>query len=229
MKRALVVVAHNDDEVLGCGGTIKKFRQEGIEVGILILSLGTTERGKLPNYAELMEQSYNASVHLGAGPKRERQSFGAWGVLKEQFKDQRFDEESEIDITKRIEMHIKQFNPEVVLTHFEGDLNKDHEIVSKCVKVACRSTETSNVDVVIEFPVISSSNFNVKAFEPDTYIELLEEDIQAKVLAMKCYTDEYGGLRSEDSIRTTARYHGMNGGFKYAEVFKTVMCRVRRS
>lgn len=224
-RKALVIVAHNDDEVLGCGGTIKQMRSTGWDVGVLIMTLGTMERGEIPDFSQLMEQSYNASVHLGAGPKIDSQTFGHWGVFKEKFADQRLDEYNEIDVTKRIEMHLERFKPEVVFTHFESDVNKDHEIVSKCVKVACRMQPSTYVDAIYEFPVLSSSNHNSVRFAPDLYVELNEEELAAKVAAMQCYKIEYTGMRREEHIRITAMAYGIDVGYKAAEVFRTVRRR----
>src|SRR5262245_14214381 len=41
----LVVAAHPDDEVLGCGGTIARLAREGTDVHIAILGEGETSRG----------------------------------------------------------------------------------------------------------------------------------------------------------------------------------------
>ena len=43
-KKILVVAAHPDDEVLGCGGTIRRFTKKGAKVKILFLSDGETSR-----------------------------------------------------------------------------------------------------------------------------------------------------------------------------------------
>ena len=43
-KKVLVVVAHPDDEVLGCGGTIAKHINNGDSVSVLILADGETSR-----------------------------------------------------------------------------------------------------------------------------------------------------------------------------------------
>ena len=37
-KKVLVVAAHADDEVLGCGGTISSLSSKGIDIRILFLS-----------------------------------------------------------------------------------------------------------------------------------------------------------------------------------------------
>ncbi len=42
--RILVVAAHPDDEVLGCGATIARLAREGAEVDIAILGEGVTAR-----------------------------------------------------------------------------------------------------------------------------------------------------------------------------------------
>ena len=42
----LVIAAHPDDEVLGCGGSIAKWTNNGHEVNLLIMSEGITSRDK---------------------------------------------------------------------------------------------------------------------------------------------------------------------------------------
>ena len=43
-KRILVVAAHPDDEVLGCGATLAKHSMDGDEVHILFLTDGVSAR-----------------------------------------------------------------------------------------------------------------------------------------------------------------------------------------
>jgi LmbE family N-acetylglucosaminyl deacetylase len=42
--KILIIAAHPDDEVLGCGGTIAKLVEKGYEVFTLILGEGVTSR-----------------------------------------------------------------------------------------------------------------------------------------------------------------------------------------
>ena len=42
MKKILVIAPHPDDEVLGCGGTIKKYSKRGNEVYLCIVTKGYT-------------------------------------------------------------------------------------------------------------------------------------------------------------------------------------------
>ena len=43
-ERILIVAAHPDDEVLGCGGTIARLAKQGHDVYIAILGEGITSR-----------------------------------------------------------------------------------------------------------------------------------------------------------------------------------------
>ena len=52
MKKVLIVVAHPDDEVLGCGGTIAKFVDKKYRVKVIFLSDGESSRLKKINHKQ---------------------------------------------------------------------------------------------------------------------------------------------------------------------------------
>ena len=64
MKKVLVIAAHPDDEVLGCGGTIAKHIDNGDEVNILILSEGITSRDDKRNTSKREKDIFNSSKIL---------------------------------------------------------------------------------------------------------------------------------------------------------------------
>ena len=49
MKNILVIAAHPDDEVLGCGGTMARLSKKGVVVHILIVAEGITSRDEERN------------------------------------------------------------------------------------------------------------------------------------------------------------------------------------
>ena len=60
----LVIAAHPDDEVLGCGGTITRLTGEGHEVCIAILGEGITSRYK---QREQANQAMVVELHTRVG------------------------------------------------------------------------------------------------------------------------------------------------------------------
>ncbi|MBW1650868.1 MAG: PIG-L family deacetylase, partial [Deltaproteobacteria bacterium] len=64
---ALIIAAHPDDEVLGCGGTIARHISEGDNVAVLFLSDGVSSREK-PNQSieERNKSAFEACKILGA-------------------------------------------------------------------------------------------------------------------------------------------------------------------
>ena len=82
----LVLAAHPDDEVLGCGGTIARLAAEGHEVFIAILGEGITSR-----FSQQSEKSDALVQALHNHSKQVAQLLGAREVVMGGFPDNRFD------------------------------------------------------------------------------------------------------------------------------------------
>ncbi|MDI6615399.1 MAG: PIG-L family deacetylase, partial [Syntrophaceae bacterium] len=105
----LVVAAHPDDEVLGCGGTIARLAGEGHAVYAAILGEGITSR-----YDE-REQADQQSIR--ALRDRSGQVSKLLGVRKlytYDLPDNRFDTVPMLDVVKIVERLIGRLRPEVI-------------------------------------------------------------------------------------------------------------------
>ena len=56
MNQVLVVAAHPDDEVLGCGGTIARHVDSGDQVQVLIVAEGATSRQQERDRAQVGDE-----------------------------------------------------------------------------------------------------------------------------------------------------------------------------
>ena len=56
MSKILVVAAHPDDEVLGCGGTIARHADSGDQVEVLIVAEGSTSRQQKRDRAQVRDE-----------------------------------------------------------------------------------------------------------------------------------------------------------------------------
>ena len=214
----LIIVAHPDDEVLGCGGTIAKL-SENNTIYTLILGEGITSRDisdeeKKKELKELKKQSAEANKILGVKK-----------VFFENFPDNRFDTIPLLDIIKLIEKIIQKIKPEEIFTHHYGDLNIDHQITHKAVLTATRPVGDCTVKKILSFEVLSSTEWNYQnqtnIFTPNTYIDI-SDTLNKKLVAMKCYKSEirdYPHPRSLEGIKILAQKRGLEMGLKFAEAF----------
>jgi len=223
-NRILVVAAHPDDEFLGCGGTLINHRNKGDDVGILIMSEGSTSRDKKRNIfkrkKELLELKKVAS-DIGNQIKAKFVKFNS-------FPDNRMDSVNFLDVVKKVEKVIKTFKPNIIYTHHPSDLNIDHNIVYKAVMTASRPVPNQSVTQILLFETLSSTNWslsNLKKnnfFNPNYFNEISKSSLKIKLNMLSKYKSEmkkWPHSRSLKSVKTLAHYRGSSIGCDAAEAF----------
>ena len=151
----LVVAAHPDDEVLGCGGTIAQHADAGDHVKVLIVAEGATSRQQ---QRDRHQASDELSALAQAAPKAAA-ILGAKGVELLDLPDNRLDSLDRLDLIKQIEERIARHQPQVVYVHHVGDVNIDHRRLHEAVVTACRPTPGQPVRRLLSFEVASSTEW----------------------------------------------------------------------
>lgn len=217
-KTILIVAAHPDDEVLGCFGTVARLIQEGYEAYTLILGEGKTSR---ENAQDLEAQLNILNIEI----ERANASIGIKKVFIETFPDNKFDSVALIDIVKVIEKVKEEVQPDIIFTHYEHDLNIDHQITYKAVLTATRPMPNECVKEIYSFEILSSTEWNYPlSFSPDTFYDITST-LDLKVKAMEAYASElcqYPHPRSIEGINLSAKYQGLRAGKLTAEAFKSI-------
>ena len=223
--RYLIIAAHPDDEVLGCGGTIARLNQEGEETFVAILGEGMTAR-----YDERQDADSRLLEGLRAKSRKVAEFLGVKDLFMHDFPDNRFDTVPLLDIVKAIERVIDTLKPEVVFTHHGSDLNIDHVITFRATLTAVRPTVGCPVRAVHAYEVASSSEWAFgsfeRAFRPNMFFDI-SQTLELKVSAMKLYEGElrkYPHPRSAEALEAIARKWGATVGLGAAEAFETVRC-----
>jgi LmbE family N-acetylglucosaminyl deacetylase/folate-dependent phosphoribosylglycinamide formyltransferase PurN len=217
-KKILIVAAHPDDEVLGCGGSIIKYK-ESHDIEVMFMTNGVSARGK--NKIKALERKKHC-LALFKYLELRKPSFL-------NFPDNQMDTIPLLRIVKNIENKIKVFKPEIIFTHFSDCLNIDHRRTYEAVITACRPIENLSVKKILSFEVLSSTEwalFKNKTFQPNYYINISKE-IKKKISLMKFYKDElkdYPHSRSLKGIEALARSRGISSGVKFAEGFYLNRC-----
>ena len=220
-KKILIVVAHPDDEVLGCFGTVARLIQEGYEAYTLILGEGKTSRDE----KRVTSNKINELEILNEEIKCANNIIGIKKVFVESFPDNRFDSVDLLDIVKVITKIKDIVKPDIIFTHFENDLNIDHQITYQAVITATRPMENESVKEIYSFEVLSSTEWNYPlSFSPNTYFDITNT-IDLKIQAMEEYNSElcqYPHPRSLEGIELHSKHLGMQVGKKYIEAFKLI-------
>ena len=128
-RPVLVIAAHPDDEVLGCGGTVALHARAGDEVTAVIACEGESLRYG-PAGVGQAEHSRRAAEMLGLKATRQL------GLP-----DQRLDTLSLLDLIAPLERAVREVRPAVVYCQFGGDANRDHELLFRAALVATRPLE----------------------------------------------------------------------------------------
>jgi LmbE family N-acetylglucosaminyl deacetylase len=219
----LIIAAHPDDEVLGCGGTMARLAQAGHAVYIAILGEGITSR-----YAE-REQANSALVgKLHMDSQQVADLLGAQTLFTYDLPDNRFDTVPLLDVVKIIEELVEKLRPEEVYTQHGGDLNIDHNVVYRATLTATRPMEGTPVKRLYAYEVMSSSEWAFQkfspVFHPNTFVDI-SATLEAKLQAMQVYESEvrpFPHPRSPDALRAYARRWGSVVGLHAAEAFELI-------
>lgn len=223
MSVVLVVAAHPDDEILGVGGTIAKHVAKGDKAYALILGEGETSRWAFRELADADTIKELRKEALEAG-----KIIGYSQVFFESLPDNRFDSVDLLDVVKCVEKYVKEIKPDIIYTHYDGDLNIDHQITYRAVLTATRPIEGYFVKEIYQFETVSSTEWSFGAgkafFSPNVFIDI-EEHFQKKCEAMKKYQSELCSFphpRSLKMLECIAQKWGGTVGKQYVEAFELV-------
>jgi LmbE family N-acetylglucosaminyl deacetylase len=217
----MVVAAHPDDEVLGCGGTIARHADSGDHVQLLIVAEGSTSRQQQRDRVQVgAELSALAQAAQTAGT-----ILGAASVELLDLPDNRLDSLDRLDVIKLIEERIARYQPEVVYVHHAGDVNIDHRRLHEAVVTACRPTPGHVVRRLLSFEVASSTEWqpagSAPAFHPNWFVDISDQ-WERKRVALAAYASEmrsWPHARSIEAVEHLARWRGAQVGVQAAEAF----------
>jgi LmbE family N-acetylglucosaminyl deacetylase len=222
----LVVVAHPDDEVLGCGGTMATLAAAGVPVRTCILCAEADARQGRPEVEELHADLLKAQAILGAGEP-----------ILGSFPNIQFNAVPHLALVRFIEDAMRKAAGTVLFTHHPGDVNDDHRQVARAVEAAARlsqrGAEVPPLEALYFMEVASATDWSFRGgsppFTPDTYFEIGKEGLRRKLEALAAYRGVMRAAphpRSAEVLRAWAVARGAQAGMRSAEAFVTAFRRL---
>ena len=205
----LVLAAHPDDESLGMGGTIKKLSKNN-KIHLCVVSEGASAQ-----YSDrkMVDERRNAC-------KKSGKILGISNYTFFDFPDMKLDSIPHLEINRKLEKIIQKFNPKIVYTTPNADLNKDHQKVFDSTLVVTRP-QSSNVKYLLSY------EFPGKKINPSNSLvyENITNEFQYKIKSFKNYKSEvmpFPHPRSLKAIEALAQIRGVESGFEKAEAFNLI-------
>jgi len=195
--------------VLGVGGTILKHKSRCDEVYMCMVT-----KGYPPDWSEEFVRLKRAEA------ARVDSLLGIDRRISCDFPAVRLNTIPHGEFNRKIEAVVREIQPDIIYTHFEKDVNRDHGIVFNAVMVATRPINHLRPRVVC-FETLSSSEWNYESFTPNFYVDIAPF-LEKKLEAFSIYASEvraYPHPRSIEGIRVLASKRGMEVGIPFAEAF----------
>jgi len=211
-QNILIICAHPDDEVLGAGGTIAKYSQEGYNVYTIICSSGNITS---PIEKEITEKRAKESLEAG-------RILGAAGTIFLGLRDMKLMKDlKNKKIRQTLKNYILNYNPVKIFTHAKDDVHIDHLAVFNAVNKICEEINF-NGDLY-SFEVWNLFNLR-KRNVPRLYIDITDT-FKFKVKALKLFKTPVQRLIMflfVLPVLIRAIVAGISAHCRYAEVFYKV-------
>lgn len=213
----LVIAAHPDDEILGCGGVMARHLAQGESVHVLIVTRGIPDLFP-PEQVEKVRAEMKEALAV----------IGVTSVKALDFPAPELDIVARRQLAGAIGRVIRELRAAIVYIPHYGDIHADHEAVYQAALVASRPINHCPVKRLLCYETLSetewASPFGNHTFIPTVFIDVADY-LDIKLEAMRRYGSQLKEAphpRSLRSIQALAELRGGTVGLVAAEAFALV-------
>ena len=214
MSKVLVVSPHMDDETIGAGGALLKYKDQGHSVYWL-------------NIANTKEEYGYDAITVAARARQfafVRSAYDLDGALDLGLRPARLDEYSAGEVLPLISAYMEETAPAMLLVPFAGDIHSDHGQVWSWLRPFTKVFRYPSIKTILAMEILSETDFALgePGFSPDWYVDITEQ-MERKIKIARLYEGEIPDTcfpRSAENVRALAQLRGAVAGVRYAEAFK---------
>jgi len=217
MNKILVLSPHPDDETLGCGGTLLKYKRLGWKIDILFF----TEMNK-NTYAQKVIENRKKELN------KLKNFYKFKNIYNFNYETTKMDQVSDSELIAKITKILNKSKPNKIYFPSEFDIHSDHNKITRCFLSCIKPFRNNFLKEVFAYETLSETNFNFKSSFKPNYFEDISKYIKKKIQIAKVFKSEikrHPFPRSEDSIISLAKLRGSQANFFYAEAFELYFSR----
>jgi LmbE family N-acetylglucosaminyl deacetylase len=216
----LIVAPHADDEILGCGGIISKYLNNGDKVFIVIVTnanIGAPELFSIDDIHNVRNEALEAHKLLK--------------VTKTFFLDfpaPRLETHPSYEISNALIKIIYENSIDTIFIPHKGDIHRDHTVVYYSCLVAARPINNCPVKRILSYETLSETEWSPPnasdVFIPNVFIDITEF-LPNKLKAMSCFFSQIKQAphpRSLNVIEHLAKLRGSTINCEFAEAFMLI-------
>ena len=211
-KRALIICAHDDDEVIGPGGTIRKLANAGVRVSTLIFATGNEGYTRLEDkdtiVARRAEERAAAQRILGTAECFARCSHD-------------FDNLDTEGVYRMVIEVVRRVQPHLVFTHLPTDYLAHRTLARVAPEAIWLAGWQCSAELGQPWAVDKLYQFSVlELIAKPSHLVDITDAFPAKLEAMRAYRSQHEVVSGIlDQIEAKARAYGSLIGVRYAEAF----------
>ena len=214
----VVISAHPDDEIIGCGGTLLKHNANGDKISWIIIT----------NVHENQGFSKDRVTSRQHEIEKVKKMIGFTSVHKLDYPTMSLDSSSINKMIPQISNLFNEIKPEVIYVMNRSDAHSDHRVTFDVVMACTKSFRYPFIKKVLMYECISETEFAPalpeKVFQPNYFVDVTTY-FSKKLEIMKVYESELGKHpfpRSLRNIEALATFRGASVGVEYAEAFQLI-------
>ncbi|MBB3862555.1 LmbE family N-acetylglucosaminyl deacetylase [Novosphingobium hassiacum] len=203
LGRTLVIAPHPDDEILGCGGTMARLVDAGVDVIAAIMTTGL-EPAFAKSVVERVAQEARAAHSIIGTTELRHLDLPAAAL----------DTLPASDLNARFAELIDDVKPSTVFVPFVGDIHLDHQLVFTSAMVAARPRRLDAPSRIYAYETLSETNWYAPgitpAFVPNVFIDI-SATLHRKLDAFRAFESQIKPFPDERSllaIESLARIRG---------------------
>lgn len=220
-KKILIIAAHQDDETIGCGASIRKWADAGATISVLFMTDGATGFAQGTSGKDIvdtrMKEAKEACSHLRVT------RVSTLGIACQQVTNDQA-------TFHRVIETIRYIRPNLIITHTSTCKHRDHKATAEIVLEATwKAQEDILEDLGPVHHVKELWGFEILDLLPDVDFVVDVTDVyDSKIAAMQQYGSQEAIVgETSRTLMCRSRVRGNLVGVEHAEVFTNLMPTLR--